>query len=652
MEEQHRCNTTYAQNNESNIIGQFGDFGKRHHAYKRRSFQAMLEAIPVSKPDYILVQRLDRFGTQDNNELGYFLTILKQNKVKLITTIDGMDRSKTDLATMLQNVVAAAQSTQEQIDKAERVLTGKRGKAVLGQYLGGKYLTYGFDLVCIGRDAQEKWRMVEDAYDLRIKYTFDESGNYTEAERYGNEVAKDPNGIMPDKLLRYRPRAEKGEQLFYSPSIRQQRVDTLRRICEMFAEGWTTYRIATQLNAEGNKPVHSSRWYSAVIDGLLENTVLIGKPTWNRTTQSSFRQWKGNRIVATEEDRKGEWRPQERESWVQPDEAISEPIIPPELFERVQALLEARRSRKVRRAPRNGQLWFGGLWVCGATGTKMAGDANQKCFRVKHPDHQEKKLTFNQAERFIGEYLEIVGERMKVLGDALESRRLLEALATNEWLTELKFDRIRMEIENYLAAKMGEGRHKVADAAVIISWDDGEGCHAVETDGDYLELYCEMVRDDLANNRQSVQEWMEERDRLTMELLGMKGKTPFIIEAYNRRIGELSSQIEEAVSPPDYKRWWAEVQDEVATIQQQQEQVKQSIAKGEPLRKAQALRQLIDHIEVDWATEPTTDRRCKGGVRTYCKGVRVFGMDGNQTEIPTNETASASSWFQFDKARS
>ena len=37
----------------------------------------MLDDIPIKKPDFILVQRLDRFGTTDSNELGHFLTILK-----------------------------------------------------------------------------------------------------------------------------------------------------------------------------------------------------------------------------------------------------------------------------------------------------------------------------------------------------------------------------------------------------------------------------------------------------------------------------------------------------------------------------------------------------------------------------------------------
>jgi hypothetical protein len=47
---------------------------------------------------------------------------------------------------------------------------------------------------------------------------------------------------------------------------------------------------------------------------------------------------------------------------------------------------------------------------------------------------------------------------------------------------------------------------------------------------------------------------------------------------------------------------------------------------------------MIDRIVVDWATEPTSDRRHKGGVRTFRKGVRVIGKDGNETEIMTNET--------------
>lgn len=205
VEEQVKMIRQYAADHGIEIIQQNGDYQKRHKADQRRSFQAMLTDMETLKPDMILVQRLDRFGTADSNELGYFITLLNKQGVRLITAIDGKDRSKGDLETTITNAVAACQSRQEQIDKAERVLVGKRRRAVLGEYIGSKYLVYGFDVVCIGKDGNEKWRLVEDTYDLRIKYVPNDDGEYVEAERYGNENVKDPNGIMPDKEIRHRP---------------------------------------------------------------------------------------------------------------------------------------------------------------------------------------------------------------------------------------------------------------------------------------------------------------------------------------------------------------------------------------------------------------------------------------------------------------
>jgi len=62
----------------------------------------------------------------------------------------------------------------------------------------------------------------------------------------------------------------------------------------MFDASWKSCSIAWQLNQVGIKPVYSHRWYSAFIDGLLENTVLMGKPAWNRTSQAKFRHFDAN----------------------------------------------------------------------------------------------------------------------------------------------------------------------------------------------------------------------------------------------------------------------------------------------------------------------------------------------------------------------
>ncbi len=99
VDEQVRMIRQYAEEHGIEIIMQYGDYQKRHKADQRRSFQAMLQDIESLKPDVILVQRLDRFGTADSNELGYFITLLKKQGVRLITVTDGKDRSKGDLET-------------------------------------------------------------------------------------------------------------------------------------------------------------------------------------------------------------------------------------------------------------------------------------------------------------------------------------------------------------------------------------------------------------------------------------------------------------------------------------------------------------------------------------------------------------------------
>lgn len=646
VEEQVKMIRQYAADHGIEIIAQYGDYQKRHKSDQRRSFQAMLQDMETLKPDLILVQRLDRFGTADSNELGYFITLLKKQGVRLITVIDGKDRSKSDLETTITNAVAAGQSRQEQIDKAERVLIGKRRRAVLGEYVGSKCLVYGFDVVCIGGGGREKWRMVEDAWDLRIKYTLNDKDEYVEVERYGNEIVKDANSIMPDKEIRHRPAKDTPDRLFYSPSIRQERVDTLRRICEWFDGGWTTYRIAKQLNEEGVKPVYGDHWYSAFIDGLLENSVIVGKPAWNRTSQSTFRHIEGGRIVDTGDDRKGVYRWNEQAEWFQPADEVFEPLIESDLFDRIQTKLDERRESTPKRSPRSEDLWLGGLWWDDETETKLAGNSQGKHFRVRHPDHDHKRLTFREAEWFIGEYLRLIGQRLGTMGGAVEDQKLLERLAGAEWMKDLHLEYIRLEIESYLEGKLKSGMNTVGGVEVIMD-HDAERNAVITTDGNLLELYCEMVKEDMERNQTTVQAMLDERKRLTLELMAMKNKDQFIIDTYNERISQLSKEIEAATSAPNFMEWWQQVQEEIDLLQRQQAKVKQAVEQGGYIQKAEAIRSLIDRIVCHWTDVPTTDKRYKTGVKTVCRAVSITSKatakttDGLPIETMTIETPSA-----------
>ena len=646
VDEQVKMIRQYADEHGIEIIGQYGDYEKRHKSDQRRSFQAMLKDIETLRPKIILVQRLDRFGTADSNELGYFITVLKQSGVEIVTAIDGKNRSKDDLEMSLMNVITACQSKQEQIDKAERVLTGKRAKALLGEYVGSKYLVYGFDVVCVGSHDQEKWRLVEDGWDCRTKYVLNEQGEYVEVERFGNEITKDPNGIMADKETRHRPTKDTSDRLFYSPSIRQERVDTLQRIYQWFDDGWTSYRIANQLNAEGIRPVHSDRWYSTLIDGLLENSVMIGKPSWNKTSQSTFRHVEGGKIVPTDEDRKASYRQHAEQEWFKPFDQVFEPFIEPKLFDSVQTMMQARRDASPKRSPRSDQLWLGGLWWDADSDTKLAGNSQGKEFRVKHPDHARKRLSFREAEWFIAEYLKQVGQRIETLGEAVEDKKLLETLATEEWMKELHLEYIVLQIGSFLADKLGEGPHHVGGADVIVDYDD-ERNPVITTDADYLELYCVMVKSDMEQNREAVQTAMQERERLTYELMNMHGKDNFIIETYNKKINQLSSEIATATAAPNYMEWWHEVLAELELLRQRQATVTQAVEQGGYIQKAEAIRRLIDRIDCHWVEVPTTDGRYKTGFKTVCQSVTIHagsaavGKDGQPIPTMTIETSSA-----------
>ena len=653
VDEQVRMIRQYAEEHGIEIIMQYGDYQKRHKADQRRSFQAMFIDVETLKPNMILVQRLDRFGSNGPNQLGEFLQKLKKLKVKLVTVNDGMNRSSEDMATVLQNMIAAVQSKQEQIDKAERVLFGKRRRAVLGEFVGGKYLVYGFDIVCISKDGQEKWRMVEDAWDCRIKYVANDKGEYVEVERYGNEITKDPHGIMPDKEIRHRPAKDTSDRLFYSPSIREERVETLKRICKWFVEGWTTYRMAEQLNKEGIKPVYSKKgWYSAFIDGLLDNTVIVGKPAWNRTTQANFRRMVGGKIVDAADDDKGVYQQNEQGEWFQPTGEVFEPFIDSELFDSIQTKLQERYEATPKRSPRSDELWLGGLWYDAETNEKMAGNSQGKHFRVNHHEHNHKRLAFKEAEWFIGEYLQRVGQRIDTLGEAVESKKVLERLTEAEWMKELHLEYIVLEIQSYLEGKLTHGMNRVGGVEIVLDYDDEQN-PVLTTDGNYLELYCHMVKEDMEQNRTAVLANMQERERLTVDLMAMKDKDQFIIDSYNDRIGKLSKEIAAATDAPKFMEWWNEVYAEVELLRQKQATVKQAIEQGGFIQKAEAIRSLIDRIECHFTNEPTTDGRHKSGFKAVCQSVTIHSKasakatDGQPIPTMTIETSSGWSWLPY-----
>lgn len=157
--------------------------------------------------------------------------------------------------------------------------------------------------------------------------------------------------------------------------------------------------MADQLNEDGIKPVYSKKgWYSAFIDGLLDNSVIIGKLAWSRTTQANFCRMVGDKVVDANEDDKGVYQQNEQGEWFQPSDQVLEPFIDAQLLEDIQVKLQERHDATPKRSPRSDELWLGGLWYGVDCGEKLAGNCQGKHFRVNHHEHKHKRLTFKEAE--------------------------------------------------------------------------------------------------------------------------------------------------------------------------------------------------------------------------------------------------------------
>lgn len=214
-------------------------------------------------------------------------------------------------------------------------------------------------------------------------------------------------------------------------------------------------------------------------------------------------------------------------------------------------------------------------------------------------------------------------------------------------MTELRLEYIILQVQDYLAGRLEAGYNKVGDAEVVLDYDDeGSPCINVLTDEGYLEVFCEMAKDDMEANRDAVAALMKERDELVIDLMKMKGKSQFIIDKYNERIEELTSEIDDATSTPDFNSWWEATQQELETLRESQQRVREAIEQGELIDKATAIRSLVDRIVCHWGEEPTTDRRHKNGIRTFCQAVTIHSTaavkdeQGQPAPIMTIETSS------------
>jgi DNA invertase Pin-like site-specific DNA recombinase len=366
-ERQRQSIVAWAKSNGLTISHWFEDTSGRNprdKAEQRQAFQNLLKAVERGSVQAIIVDSQDRFGTKNAYEFGKYVSQLAEYGCQLWSVLQG-HLSADDPATILTSTVAAITSASEQVEKATRSIGGKLIGAKEGKYQGG-YPPYGCDVVCFDARGSEKWRVVFVGHFQRQKI----SRNKKSIEAFDgkdNFPAKDPT-----------------DNLGVRPSVKKDRVKVVRQIFNWYdEEAISPAQIATRLNKMRVDPVFGESWNKQKIKILLTNPTYTGLPTFNKRGGSRFVEYRDGRLqrVSATKGKVVAGRKRSSADFVQPPKPLFDPIIPSDLFKRVQEKLDAssrEHTNPNRKASRAAALWLRNYLICGKCNKPMRCQASTK----------------------------------------------------------------------------------------------------------------------------------------------------------------------------------------------------------------------------------------------------------------------------------
>ena len=358
----------------------FGDTGARDLAEERFQFQAMMEKVTSKEVSWVVIQSIDRLGFKDEYELFYFISLFRQNGVQLWSAVDNVCISHSNDAQSVLNLVAGLTSTKEQLEKSNRIQTKRVTKALRGEYLGG-IPPYGLDVLCKSPDGRIRFRYILEEGEVNMVGRKPNGRPIFKARLRGLKLTTTEPLGEPCKGI---PVHEKGDTLFLAPTIRQDRIETIQRIfLLMDTETTNPTQISATLNSEGVSPVIGTVWTDAKIRPMLTNPVYIGRPAANKRSHPRFYEiGPDQQVQRVKTSGKVTTKRRSREYWVMPAEPVFPPIVAPERFERVNALI----APKGKRAPRTERLYLTGLLFCGHCGKLMHGQIQRRNIKKRKQD--------------------------------------------------------------------------------------------------------------------------------------------------------------------------------------------------------------------------------------------------------------------------
>lgn len=543
--------------------------------HKRPAFQRLLKAVEAGIVDCIVVDSQDRFGVKDAYQWGAFLTKLRDHGCQLLDST-GRDLSADDDGAVLTGVVGALTSTREQREKAHRNVRGKLPKAQRGEYQGG-YPAYGFDVVCIGDNGNEKWRTMYVGHFDRWKVY--PSGERERFQGKDNAPAKDPS-----------------DKLYLRPSIETRRLDVVREIFRWYAtECISPRQIADRLNKAKIDPVFGEHWDKVKVKQLLANPIYIGLPTWNKRGGSRFVEYVAGdvRAVAKVNGSAKLGRRRDSADYVQPEKPAFEPIIDAKTWKRVQEKLREASDEQTaikKRPPKTDELWLKPFLICGHCGKPMRATRGESGDRVwpsyfcgTYGTYGKNNPTGCHCHRIKHDFVESL-----ILDYVRETcpktAELMEAVETGN-----------VELARPLFDALFRAQADLGGLACDMMTFVAEHATEREERRDWLDAYATVF----ARLRPGIEKEISKREaELDKMLAGYADLTGSLRERGRQKMEALESEVARLRSQlADLRQPWEGLRAEVAARKKAYEQARNVLGNGAAGRqKAEALGRVVDRI--------------------------------------------------------
>lgn len=335
--------------------------GRRHESAKRHDFQRLLDVIREEKIDWVLIAHLDRWGVADVDEFFSFRSMLREHGVRVWSVTDQLDLTSVDESDRWRIFGQAMANERAMISHAEKNIAKNVQMVLDGWWPSGNH-AYGLDMMCCrlsDRTPLFRVHLLEFPNRKNKRYRiieFDESGRQVD-----------------DRVVTTMP-SRNSKQTGYRlvPSMDESRIETVNKIFELFDQGMTHSQICDWLQDQ-NVTYFGRPFRRNTVDPILSNTAYLGSPAWGKSAIGHYRQSLRGRPSKPVERKRGDSHHQDKTEadYVQPREPLFEPLVDPELFQRVKARLD-KIDRKPKPRRRNKSLHpMNGLVKCPDCGCRM-----------------------------------------------------------------------------------------------------------------------------------------------------------------------------------------------------------------------------------------------------------------------------------------